>query len=278
MRIAIDQTIVEADAIALRNGDASVAVLALAQRDPDADALVRLDVAGMRLEFSWGKPHHLGTACYWVEQARRKPGNSGYALGTSLREEVAACLLGGHGMPARVGLAAFDAVRSAGLLEDRCRPTSDDIETVLRRPLRPSGVVKPVLYRFPRQRALRLAFCLAELARENPPVEALALRDWLMRLPGIGPKTAAWIARNRTGSDDVAIIDIHLRRAGLAAGFFSPHWRLPRDYGAFELGFVAVARLGGVPTAALDAYIWDELQYLGRAGSAVLGREISAFG
>lgn len=35
----------------------------------------------------------------------------------------------------------------------------------------------------------------------------------------IGPKTASWIVRNYRKSDCVAIIDIHIHRAGLLAGF-----------------------------------------------------------
>ena len=46
----------------------------------------------------------------------------------------------------------------------------------------------------------------------------VALRDWLLAIPGIGPKTASWIVRNRTGSSAVAIIDVHILRAGTSAG------------------------------------------------------------
>ena len=278
MQTRLDRSILEVDATSLREGASSHLARVLAGRISEAETLVRLQVASTVLQFSWGKPHHLGTACYWVEQARRIPFDRGFTLGESLAEEVAACLLGGHGIPSRVGLAAFESVRAAGLLDERLTPSAGQLEAVLRRPLRVSHSGQSVCYRFPRQRALRLSACLAVLRCEEAPSDAVELRDWLIRLPGIGPKTAAWIVRNRTGSDDVAIIDIHIRRAGLAAGFFSPRWRLPQNYEAFELAFVAVARLGGVSAATLDAYIWNELQYLGRAGSAVLGREIAAFG
>ena len=49
------------------------------------------------------------------------------------------------------------------------------------------------------------------------PQEPLSLREFLLQLHGIGYKTASWIVRNFTGSDDVAIVDIHLRRAGVIA-------------------------------------------------------------
>ncbi|MDZ3993341.1 hypothetical protein PspTeo4_24872 [Pseudomonas sp. Teo4] len=48
-----------------------------------------------------------------------------------------------------------------------------------------------------------------------------ALRDWLLELPGIGYKTASWVARNWLDADDVAILDIHILRAG-AWQVFSP--------------------------------------------------------
>lgn len=279
MQLDLHRTIIEADAAELRaRSEATLdQTLGAAAEVEESESLVHLRVDDTVVMFSWGKPHQLGTACYWVEQTRRTPRSASYQLGQSLREEVAACLLGGHGVRAAVCLAAFDAVRTKGLLDEGASPRAAEIEAVLERPLESPGR-RPVRYRFPRQRATRLARCLEILEREEAPSEPLVLRDWLLELPGIGPKTAAWITRNHTGTDDVAIIDIHVRRAGLAAGFFLPRWRLPRDYSAFELAFVAVARLGGVSAAALDAYIWDELQYLGDAGVAVLGREIAAFG
>jgi N-glycosylase/DNA lyase len=278
MHLDLHRETIEADAAELRArtvGADDLAVGASAGLD-EREPFVHLRVEDTVIVFSWGKPHQLGTACYWVEQTRRAQRSANHQLGQSLHEEVAVCLLGGHGVRASVGIAAFEAVRTAGLLEAGASPRAAEIEAILARPLEgPSQ--RPVRYRFPRQRAIRLARCLEILEREEAPVEPLALRDWLLDFPGVGPKTAAWIARNYTGTDDVAIIDIHVRRAGLAAGFFLSRWRLPGDYSAFELAFVAVARLGSVSAAALDAYIWDELQYLGNAGVAVLGREIATF-
>jgi endonuclease III len=47
-----------------------------------------------------------------------------------------------------------------------------------------------------------------------------------MSLPGIGPKTASWIARNWLDADDVAILDIHIMRVGQVIGLFplSKRW------------------------------------------------------
>jgi len=220
--------------------------------------------------FAWGQPWELGTAAYWAEQTRRRPPVTSYALGRNLTEEVAACMLGGYGIPAAVGLAAYDAVRAAGLLVGS--PSAAAVEAVLRRPLTVRGRVRPVRYRFARQRAERLAAALAALCASDPPREPIALRNWLMTLPGIGPKTASWVVRNHCGCDTVAIVDIHVQRAGFAAGFFAPGWRLPRDYGRFEEAFCQVASLAGLSAAALDACIWHQMQALGRARELLLAR------
>jgi len=222
------------------------------------------------LRFLWGQPWELGTAAYWAEQTRRRAPVTSYALGDNLAEEVAACLLGGYGVPAAVGLAAFRATRDAGLLDGV--PSAAALEALLRTPLHVAGRPRSVRYRFAAQRAHRLADALATLHASEPPNEPLQLRDWLLRLPGVGPKTASWIVRNHCGCQHVAIVDVHVHRAGLTAGFFDADWRLPRDYGRFELAFCEVAWLAGVSAAALDACIWDQLQALGPAAALLLGR------
>jgi hypothetical protein len=230
---------------------------------------VALEVEGWSLQFYWGQVHELGTAAYWMEQTRQRGTPPSYALGDSLAEEVAACLLGGHGIPADIGLAAYGAVRRAGLITTAA--SAEQYEAVLSAPLMVPGRAREVRYRFARQRAQRLAGSLSMLEERTPPREPLALRSWLTELPGVGPKTASWIVRNRFACDHVAIIDIHVHRAGIAAGFFSPSWRLPRDYDTFEMAFCRVAHLGKVSAAALDACMWDQLQQLGRAHKLLLG-------
>jgi N-glycosylase/DNA lyase len=231
--------------------------------------LVRLEVGESVLTFHWGHEHSLGSAAYWIQQATAEVIDS-HELGRNLEEEVAACLLGGFGMPAKVGLAAFEAVRSRGLIRTDPPPHPDEVEEVLRLPL-PLPSEKSVRYRFPLQRAQRLSACLSQMGHGRPPSEPLELRTWLLSLPGIGPKTASWIVRNHLGSSDVAIVDIHVMRAGLAAGFFSPKWSLPRDYALYEGAFIEVARLGAVSAGDLDACIWGQLQRLGRDAELILG-------
>jgi N-glycosylase/DNA lyase len=223
---------------------------------------VRFDVVGQAIRFDWGLPYELGSAAFWTDQARRARPRDDFRLGATLAEEVTACLLGGHGVPSAVALAAFERLRTE--LDLAVCVKREDIERLLREPLVVAHRADPVRYRFPRQRADRIAVALAVLAAESPPSEALALRGWLRAIPGIGPKTASWIVRNLTGSNDIAVIDIHVHRAGLGIGCFLPGWRLPRDYGKFETAFLLLAECGHVPAAQLDATIWFELQRLGR--------------
>lgn len=232
--------------------------------------IVAISVGGSELRFSWGAAHQLGTAAYWVQQTRERQPAADHRLGASLAEEAVACVLGGFGLPARVGLAAFEAVRDAGLISTDPPPRPSDVERVLTRPLLVDGRERPTRYRFPKQRAERVASVLRFLSGQEQPQDGHELRNWLMMAPGIGPKTASWIARN-AGVEGLAIIDIHVHRAGLAAGFFAPRWRLPRDYALFERAFCQIAEMGGVSTAALDARIWRDLSFLGRAGSLMTG-------
>jgi hypothetical protein len=69
----------------------------------------------------------------------------------------------------------------------------------------------------------------------------------------------------------VAIIDIHVLRAGTTAGFFPRGWRLPKDYARFEAAFLAVARHGDVRPSVLDSCIWGTLSRLGRHAAAIIG-------
>ncbi len=94
-----------------------------------------------------------------------------------------------------------------------------------------------------------------------PPTDSgRALRDWLTSIPGIGHKTASWIARNWLCADDVAILDIHILRAGLLAGFFPGDLTVERDYLKLEQIFLEFSEAMGVKASELDALIWYEMQ------------------
>lgn len=223
------------------------------------------------IRFRWGHEWELGSAAYWVTHARREATESSLRLGGSLAEEVAACVIGGYGIPADVALSAFKALQRSGLILQPVPPSEDDILDVLSKPLSVPGRAGPVSYRFAKQRASRLARALRVLRGREEPTNPLLLRGWLLQLPGVGPKTASWIARNVTGADGLAVVDIHVRRAGVAAGFFRKQWRLPRDYWLHETAFQAVCLLGRVSTTSLDLAIWSQLRRMGDAGGLLLG-------
>lgn len=222
------------------------------------------------VEFEWGEYFMIGTAAYWVSQATQVSFSHDFSYGKSLSEEVVYCLLGGHGIPAEIGNAAFKSIKESGLICLNPIPTEEEIESVLRLPIWVPSKKYPIFYRFPKQKSRRIHAALQELKLDEPPKHPLALRKWLLNIPGIGLKTASWIVRNHLNSDLVAIIDIHIQRAGIAAGFFKKTWSLPKDYELFEKSFLAYAKIGGVPATVLDACIWDQMHHFGRLAKSLL--------
>ncbi len=210
----------------------------------------------------WGSFDELLTPAYWKGQAWQHEQLGTYddcRLGRSLTEELAACLLGGYGMPAELGLAAYRRLRDRGLFERV--PTVPALECALSEPfLMRQGVTRR--YRFPRQKARYLAGCLQVIQDVNPPTSDVALRNLLMELPGIGPKTASWIVRNHRGSDAVAIIDVHILRAGRHIGLFPVSWQPQLHYVQLESAFLEFAAALDVRASLLDALIWDYMRRL----------------
>jgi len=211
----------------------------------------------------WGEPCALFTPAYWYTQyLMRISGDTRdqrHRIGSSFAEELTACILGGHGVAAEVGLAVFDRLRSEGLISELCIDR-ELLQNRLREPLSIRG--RMVRYRFWRQKAKYLAAVYAEMRiREFPTTDnALTLRNALMLLPGIGPKTASWAVRNWLGSDEVAILDIHIVRAGILANLFTRDDDVTKHYVRMEKRFVAFARALGVPTSDLDALIWATMR------------------
>lgn len=210
----------------------------------------------------WGSAAEPFTPAFWralLHQGCASAPN--LRLGSCLREEVAACLLGGYGIPAEVGLAAYKRLKSADLLSGGIRET--EILAALMDPLSLSNG-RSVRYRFAQSKAAALAVTLELLDGASVPVEARRLREWLTRLPGVGLKTASWIVRNHLDSDAVAILDVHLLRAGYLMGLFPHDIRLPRDYLALESSYLEFASRMGVRAALLDACIWAQMKKAGR--------------
>jgi len=207
----------------------------------------------------WGAVDAFPTPAYWAYQvvARRLVGKpAGYRLGRTLAEEMAACLLGGHGIPATVGLAAYDRMRERGALSGRSVSESD-LEALLKEPLQVDG--RSIRYRFAAQKARYLAAALP-LAHAAPQFEVgRQLRDWLLAVPGIGHKTASWIARNWLDADDVAILDIHIMRVGQAIGLFPKSLTVERHYVELEERFLRLSTSLDVRASELDAVIWWEM-------------------
>jgi len=168
----------------------------------------------------WGAIDAFPSPAYWAYQvyARRIQGDRiNYKLGATLKEEVGACLLGGHGIPASVGLAAFRHVKQRGAFGD-VPPTEEELLGWLYEPLSIDG--RSIRYRFAKQKARYLAAALQKLATEEAPLSSgKSLRNWLLSIPGIGYKTASWVARNWLDADDVAILDIHICGPGCWVNF-----------------------------------------------------------
>lgn len=219
---------------------------------PTADVLV---LPGVK----WGAVDAFPTPAYWAFQvvARRLIGRPAeYRLGRSLAEEVGACLLGGHGIPAPVGLAAYAHLRELGAFS-KVAPSEIQLEGWLREPLKIGH--KSIRYRFAAQKARYLAAALPQLIDAPIFTEGKALRDWLVRLPGVGLKTASWVARNWLAADDVAILDIHIVRVGQAMGLFPSNHTVERHYLELEELFLKFSAKLDVRAAELDAVIWYEM-------------------
>jgi thermostable 8-oxoguanine DNA glycosylase len=210
----------------------------------------------------WGKPEHLFSPAFWHFQAIQYAAREttvDVQLGKTLHEEVAACLLGGFGMPAALGLAAFARLRDKGLLTGPQCPQL--LERVLNEPLQVDGTLRR--YRFPRQKANYLARCLQQLEVFREPISDREFREELSKLPGVGRKTASWIVRNRRRSNDIAVIDIHIHRAGTYIGLFESGATPQKHYLKMETQFVAFADSLGVQTWLLDAVMWDVMRSIG---------------
>lgn len=209
----------------------------------------------------WGAFDELLTPAFWLGQAWQHQALGTFndlRLGRSLAEELAACLLGGFGMPAELGLAAYRRLRDRGLLNDR--PAAADLERSLSQVFLLNG--RPRRYRFPRQRAVFLAACLADLDGFLEPEDDGELRDRLTAMRGIGPKTASWIVRNYRASNAVAIIDVHILRACRHMGLFPSEWLPSKHYRQLECKFLEFAAALQTPASLLDGLIWHYMRGL----------------
>lgn len=225
---------------------------------PDADDEVVLGV-------QWGEPWALFTPAYWASQLWMSGYNgvshSPYKARGSLNEEIVFCMLGGYGITAELATAAFEACRDSQLISQLDASEDAWLEQLMK-PLHIND--RQQHYRYPNQKARFLAGAMAYLQEHT--VERLKgkeLRDNLLNIRGIGLKTAGWVTRNYCDSDEVAILDIHLVRAGLLCNLFSPSQRIERDYFEMESRFIQFCHALNARPAVLDCLIWDQMRAYG---------------
>lgn len=210
---------------------------------------------------SWGRADMLDTPAYWALRCHTEedPLHGFTSSSSSLIEEIGFCLLGGFGITAELNTAAFERLRNADVFDLTNCFRENDIRALLLEPLPVGGKFKR--FRFPNQRAKRLSAMrqmLGGLDLSDLPIDQLNIL--IRKIPGIGPKTAAWVIRNHYSSDDVAILDVHVIRACSRFRLFPAKFSLPRDYGALEQRFLTFARAIDVRPAILDAVMWTEMR------------------
>lgn len=212
----------------------------------------------------WGSPEWVPSAAYWAAMSKLAADEDDFVCTeATLKEQVGFCLIGGFGITAEINHAVFDRLLVEGIFLPGRIPTATEIETILREPVLIGQ--RSRRYRFPRQRSARLANAMRMVELHPPSADdPRRFRNEMMKIPGIGPKTASWITRNWLGSDAVAILDIHIVRAGLLIGLFDRKHVLPRDYDLMEARFLAFAKAIGVRPSLLDAVMWREMRKLGR--------------
>ena len=219
-------------------------------------------------DLDWNEAGKRFTKSYWKVQYHLDDSSlPDYCLGSNLQEEVVACLLGGYGMKAELGLLAFHRIKNLRLI--RTGSTREEIEEAIGAPFRLNG--KEVHYRFSRQKAKYIFWFLQRDDMEE--LEHLCgsrLRDRLLTVKGIGPKTASWIARNYGNCEDVAIVDIHIYRAGRLAGFVSREWDIQKDYYKIEESFLDFCHSINALPSKMDSIMWNQMKESNRRAIELL--------
>lgn len=226
---------------------------------------------------TWGEAHEFFTPCYWLTQywmnGFDKMSESKYKSNATLTEELTFCLLGGFGVTAELATAAFERCKEVGLIDNyetdpRCW------EDYLSHPLKLEG--KSRRYRYPRQKSKYLSSAMKILKSCNwNHLKGKQLRDRLLTLKGVGPKTASWIVRNLEDSDEVAILDIHLIRAGVITGIFKSEHNVDKHYTEMESIFIEFCRKLGAQPSRLDCLIWDQMREIGPLGLRLFKRAMN---
>jgi thermostable 8-oxoguanine DNA glycosylase len=153
---------------------------------------------------------------------------------------------------------AFERFKAYGLIQPQA--PFEAIAEALNLPFQ-TGKNKSVKYRFANQKAVYIwDFLNRKDLQEMPEADDLRLRDWLMTLKGVGPKTASWITRNWLRSERVAILDIHILRAGVITGFFKRNFNIATEYYELENNYLTFCNFLEVRPSDMDAIIWSYMK------------------
>lgn len=206
----------------------------------------------------WGSSSQLYTPAFWKLQyliAQPLTIDISHRLAPTLLEEIVMCILGGYGIPSEIGILAFDHLKKHNLVQRNISFSS--IYEVLASPMELSSG-KKIRYRFYNQKSKYIYNLLSRTdINEIPQSNDFELRKWLLSVDGIGLKTASWITRNWMKSNNVAIIDIHILRAGRLTGFFYDH---STDYLKLEQQYLSFCEALDVEASNLDAIIWGYMK------------------
>jgi thermostable 8-oxoguanine DNA glycosylase len=231
-----------------------------------------LELSNILSDIDWEKAGRRFTRSYWKVQYYLDDSTySDYKLGSNLMEEVVACLLGGHGFRAEIGLLAFHRMKNLRLI--RTGVSLEEIEEAISAPFRWNG--KDVHYRFSHQKSKYIySFLQRSDINEFDTLCGSSLRNKLMTIKGIGPKTASWIARNYDNCEDVAIVDIHIYRAGRLAGFVNPKWDMQKDYYKIEKSFLEFCHSINALPSKMDSIMWNQMKESNRRAIELLNLQL----
>lgn len=209
----------------------------------------------------WGFCYQLYTPAFWKLQYLMNSfskENDAHRISSNIIEEIILCILGGYGIPSEMGNMAFGRLKDSGIITHGV--AFEAVFNALSQPFQISDN-KFVKYRFSHQKA---KYIHAFLNREDldiiPEQDDLRLRNWLMTLKGIGPKTASWITRNWLRSERVAILDIHILRAGMITGFFTRNFNVVTEYYDLENKYLNFCHFLEVRPSDMDAIIWSYMK------------------
>ncbi|WP_439695384.1 hypothetical protein ACFGVS_20460 [Mucilaginibacter sp. AW1-7] len=209
----------------------------------------------------WGYCYQLYTPAFWKLQYILNSfsvENNAHQISSSLIEEILLCILGGYGIPSEMGMIAFSRFKNENLI--RRDVSFTEISKALTTPFQLSEN-RFVKYRFANQKAKYIYQFLNRSDLDAlAELDDLSLRAWLITLKGIGPKTASWITRNWLRSERVAILDVHILRAGVITGFFSRNFNIVTEYYDLEKKYLTFCQFLEVRPSDMDAIIWSYMK------------------